>query len=104
MTRTAVEGDFGDGREPGCWCCGDRTVVASLLRLNHHQEVGVCLRCVDRLSERKRWIERTTRRAPPGPWWRRLLYRAGVSRCGAPRRLHAPSSSCPSAGGLDSDP
>jgi hypothetical protein len=56
-------------------------VVASLLRLNEHPEVGVCFRCVKDLTQRKRVIERATRHAPPGPWWRRLLYRAGFNRC-----------------------
>ena len=51
--------------EPGCWCCGDRTVRASLLQLDGHREVGVCFRCVDRLAKRKRAIERMTRHAPP---------------------------------------
>ena len=37
----------------------------------------MCFRCVDRLAKRKRAIERMTRHAPPGPWWRRVEYRAG---------------------------
>ena len=81
MERTAVGGDFAEGPDPGCWCCGDRTVSASLLRLETHREVGVCFRCVDRLAKRKRTIERMTRHAPPGSWWRRLMFRAGFNRC-----------------------
>ena len=70
------------GSSSGCWCCGDRTVKASLLRLGEHPEVGVCFRCVRVLAKRKRAIERQTRSAPVGwPFWRRLLYRAGFSHC-----------------------
>ena len=89
MTRTAVDDEFAAEPEPGCWCCNDRTVVASMLRLDRHQEVGVCFRCVDRLAKRKRQIARMTRHAPPGPWWRRLQYRAGLNRCQAPQGSHA---------------
>lgn len=81
METTAVGGDFADGPDPGCWCCGDRLVRASLLQLEGHPEVGVCFHCVDRLAKRKRAIERMTRHAPPGPWWRRVQYRAGFNRC-----------------------
>ena len=66
MTLTAVGGDVTEPPERGCWCCGDRTVRASLLQLDGHREVGVCFRCVDRLAKRKRAIERMTRHAPPG--------------------------------------
>lgn len=79
MTTTAVGAEFAD--EPGCWCCGDRTVRASLLRLDRHHEVGVCFRCVRELGRRKRAIERMTRHAPPGPWWRRAQFRLGFNRC-----------------------
>ena len=82
MTKTAIDvDDVDEPAVPGCWCCGDRTVAASLLRLSCHQEVGVCFRCVDWLSNRKRDVERMTRAAPPGPWWRRVQYRAGLNRC-----------------------
>jgi hypothetical protein len=83
MAMTAV-GDGGGraGEVSGCWCCGDRTVVASLLRLGEHPEVGVCFRCVGVLSKRKRQIERRTRAAPAGwSWRRRVLFRLGCSRC-----------------------
>ena len=82
MTRTALDGDY-DEQPPqsGCWCCADRTVFGSLLRLEEHPEVGVCFRCVDALVKRKRKIQRMTRAAPPGPWWRRLQYRAGFGHC-----------------------
>lgn len=67
---------------PGCWCCGDRTVQASLVRLGQHPEVGVCFRCVNVLGGRKREIQRRTRSAPPGlSGWRRVQYRAGFGRC-----------------------
>ena len=79
MQRTAVDGDFES--QPGCWCCGDRTVQSSLLRLDGRSEVGVCFRCVERLADRKHTIERLTRHAPPGSWWRRLQFRAGFNRC-----------------------
>ena len=81
MARTAVGGDVVDPGDPGCWCCGDRTVRGSLLRLEAHPEVGVCFRCVTYLQRRKRMVERMTRMAPPGPWWRRLQFRAGFNRC-----------------------
>ncbi len=51
MTHTTAIGtDDVDGPQPGCWCCGDRTVQASLLRLEGRPEVGVCFRCVDQLT------------------------------------------------------
>ena len=81
MMRTALGGDNEEHWQPGCWCCGDRTVTASLLQLGQHQEVGVCFRCVDALATRKRRIERMTRHAPPGPWWRRMQFRAGFGHC-----------------------
>ena len=82
MIKTAIGGDDdGQAPQPGCWCCGDRTVCGSLLRLDDRPEVGVCFRCVDSLRKRKRTIERMTRAAPPGPWWRRLQYRAGFGHC-----------------------
>jgi len=34
MVTTAVGGDQVEPPATGCWCCGDRTVVASLLRLD----------------------------------------------------------------------
>ena len=81
MERTAVGGDYFEPADTGCWCCGDRSVDASLLRLSGHQEVGVCFRCVDWLSKRKRELERMTRHASPGPWWRRVQFRVGFNRC-----------------------
>ena len=70
------------GPDAGCWCCGDRTVRASLLQLGAHPEVGVCFRCVNHLRKRKREIERRTRSAPSYlPWRRRVLYRLGYDRC-----------------------
>ena len=67
---------------PACWCCGDRTVSASLLRLGDHPEVGVCFRCVKVLAIRKRTIERQTRTAPAGwPLLRRVVFRVGFGRC-----------------------
>jgi hypothetical protein len=82
MALTAVGGDDGrSGEVTGCWCCGDRTVVASVLRLGAHPEVGICLRCVGVLARRKREVERRTRAAPVGwPWWRRVLFRLGFQR------------------------
>jgi len=80
MTRTAVGGDYAEPQS-GCWCCGDRFVSPSMLRLERHPEVGVCFRCVNNLAQRKRTIERMTRHAPPGPLWRRLQFRAGFNRC-----------------------
>ena len=71
----------------GCWCCGDRTVAASLLRLSEHQEVGVCFRCVDTLAKRKRTIERMTRHAPPGTWWQRFRVPRRVQSLLISRRL-----------------
>jgi hypothetical protein len=67
---------------PGCWCCEDQTVQASVLRLTEHPEVGVCFRCVQELSRRKRQIERQTRHAPPDlSWWQRAKYRSGFAHC-----------------------
>jgi hypothetical protein len=66
----------------GCWCCGDRTVQASLLRLAEHPEVGVCFRCVRILARRKREMQHRTKAVPEGwPFWRRVQYRAGFGRC-----------------------
>lgn len=83
MAVTAVGSDSGGPRGvPGFWCCGDRTVQASLLRLGEHREVGVCFRCVRVLARRKRAIERQTKAAPAEwPLWRRVQYRAGFGRC-----------------------
>ena len=82
MAMTAVGGEFGSSGVPGCWCCGDRTVAASLLRLGEHPEVGVCFRCVRVLASRMREVERRTRAAPAGlPVWRRVLFRLGFNRC-----------------------
>ena len=81
MDRTAVGGDYLEPADTGCWCCGDRSVDASLLRLSGHPEVGVCFCCVDWLSTRKRQLERMTRAAPPGSWWRRVQFRVGFNRC-----------------------
>ena len=83
MALIAVGGDFGEPMGvTGCWCCGDRTVQASLVRLGEHPEVGVCFRCVGVLVRRKREIKRCTRAAPVGwPLWRRVLFRLGYSRC-----------------------
>lgn len=78
---TAVGGDFAERPPTGCWCCGDRTVSGSLLRLDEHPEVGVCFRCVRVLQKRKRKIQWMTRKAPPGPWFRRVQYRLGFGRC-----------------------
>ena len=83
MDMTAVGSDsFEPSEVPGCWCCGDATVRASLLRLGDHPEVGVCFRCVRVLARRKREIERRTRAARVGgPWWRRAQVRLGLGRC-----------------------
>jgi hypothetical protein len=83
MAMTAIGGDFGDPTGvTGCWCCGDRSVRAGLLRLGEHPEVGVCFRCVSVLARRKREIERQTRAAPVGwPLRRRILFRLGHNRC-----------------------
>ena len=80
MTTTAVGGDY-DEHRPRCWCCGDRLVLAGMLQLERHPEVGLCFRCVDTLAKRKRTIERMTRHAPPGAWWKRVQFRAGFGRC-----------------------
>jgi hypothetical protein len=80
--ETAIGGDFIEPTNSGCWCCGDRTVRSSLLRLSQHPEVGVCFRCVRYLEKRQHEIERQTRSAPAGlPWRRRVLYRLGYNRC-----------------------
>jgi hypothetical protein len=83
MAMTAVGSDWVEPPGiPGCWCCGDRTVAGSLVRLGEHPEVGVCFRCLKYLDRRKREIQRLSRSAPPGwSWWRRLRYRAGFGRC-----------------------
>lgn len=79
--HAALAGDYREPPDMGCWCCGDRTVRASLLRLDAHKEVGICFRCVKELGHRKRAIERMTRHAPAGSRWRRLQFRAGFNRC-----------------------
>ncbi len=81
--RTALGSDWVEPPTPtGCWCCGDRTVQASLVHLGEHPEVGVCFRCIGYLAGRKREIKRRTRAAPVGwPLWRRVKYRAGFGRC-----------------------
>lgn len=86
MARTAVGSDFLEPPEvAGCWCCGDRTVVASVVRLGEHPKVGVCFKCVRVLARRKRAIQRQTRRTMSLPagwsWWRRVQYRVGFGRC-----------------------
>ena len=81
MVSTAIGGDQVEPLVTGCWCCEDRTVQASLLRLDEHAEVGVCFRCVDWLHKRKRKLQRRTQHAPAGPRWRRLQYRAGLGDC-----------------------
>jgi hypothetical protein len=83
MATMAVGDEHGPHSDvTGCWCCGDRMVRASLLRLKEHPEVGVCFRCVRVLAKRKREIERRTRHAPVGlSWGRRVLYRGGHNRC-----------------------
>jgi hypothetical protein len=81
MVITAIGGDFVVPPDSGCWCCGDQTVSASVVRLSAHPEVGVCFRCLGYLNGQTRAIKRASRRAPPGPWWRRLQYRAGFNRC-----------------------
>lgn len=86
MALTAVGSYFLEPPEAsGCWCCGDNTVQASLVRLGEHPEVGVCFRCVRVLARRKRAIERHSRRTRslPASWsrWRRVQYRAGFGRC-----------------------
>jgi hypothetical protein len=81
MVITAIGGDFVVPPDSGCWCCGDQTVSASVVRLSAHPEVGVCFRCLGYLNGQTRAINRASRRAPPGPWWRRLQYRAGFNRC-----------------------
>lgn len=78
---TAVGGDNIEQTPTGCWCCGDRNVRASLLQLQEHPEVGVCFRCVASLVTRKRKLQRMTRHAPRGPWWRRVQHRAGFGHC-----------------------
>jgi hypothetical protein len=80
----AVGTDSLEPEDPsGCWCCGDRTVQGSLLRLGDHPEVGVCFRCVKVLVQRRREIERRTRRAVlmDRPLWRRVQYRLGFGPC-----------------------
>ena len=81
MTQTAIGGMFEERPDPGCWCCGDSTVRASLLRLRVHPEVAVCFRCVEDLAKRRRAMERASRAAPPGPWWRRVRHLAGFGHC-----------------------
>jgi hypothetical protein len=87
IRRMALTPVGSDSLEPpegttGCWCCGDRTVQASVVRLGAHREVGVCFRCVGFLARRKRDIQRRTHSAPPNwPLWRRMQYRAGFGRC-----------------------
>ena len=83
MATTAVGSDVVEPPgTPGCWCCGDRTVQASLVRLCEHPEVGVCSRCVKWLARRKHDIRRRNRPTLAGwPLWRRVRYRAGFGRC-----------------------
>lgn len=82
MAMTAIDSHSAEPPTTGCWCCGDRTVKARLVQLGEHPEVGVCFRCVEMLRKRKREIERQTKAAPIGwPFWRRVLYRAGLSHC-----------------------
>ncbi len=81
MTHTTAVASDIEGPQPGCWCCGDRTVRGSLLHLDGRPEVGVCFRCVDRLRDRKRAVQRMTRHAPPGSWWRGVQFRLGLNSC-----------------------
>jgi hypothetical protein len=67
---------------PGCWCCGDGTAPANLLRLSNHPEVGICTQCVRILARRRRELERRSGATPIGwPFWRRVLFRLGFNRC-----------------------
>ena len=82
IAMAPVGGDVGRPDFTGCWCCGGRTVRASLLRLGEHPEVGVCFRCVGWLARRKHEIERRTPAAPVGwPLWRRVRFSLGFNRC-----------------------
>ena len=66
MVATAVGEDQLEPPATGCWCCGDRTVRASLLRLGEHPEVGVCFRCVRVLAGLRR---RESSGSAGNPWW-----------------------------------
>ena len=35
-----------------CWCCGEQRPAASVVHLNSHPEVGVCLGCAHFLQRR----------------------------------------------------
>jgi hypothetical protein len=65
MVITAIGGDFVVPPDSGCWCCGDQTVSASVVRLSAHPEVGVCFRCLGYLNgRRERSNERVAGRHP----------------------------------------
>jgi len=86
MALTAVGSD---SLEPpgttGCWCRGDCTVRASLVRLGEHPELGVCFPCVRVLVRHTRALRRRTLRTQtlPAGWssWRRVRYCTGFGRC-----------------------
>jgi len=81
VVTTAVGGDDAERPDTGCWCCGDRTVDARLLRLDAHQEVGICFACVKRLRHRMRATRRRNVHVPAPTLWQRWRYRAGFGRC-----------------------
>jgi hypothetical protein len=78
MAMTAPDRNLVEPPE-GCWCCGDRTAGASLVRLHAHPEVGVCFRCIQWLDEQRDAIGRRTGQVRSGPWWRQLQDRAAAA-------------------------
>ena len=47
-----------------CWCCGREQKTEELVRLGHHPEVEVCLRCAHFLHQQARRREDALTRAP----------------------------------------
>jgi hypothetical protein len=54
----------GPSGELPCWCCGQPTPEANVLRLGEHSEVVVCLGCAHFLHQRARAQEDAARPSP----------------------------------------
>src|SRR3954470_24904220 len=63
MTEQTATGPVAGGPsgEVACWCCGQPTPEANVLRLGEHPEAAVCLGCAHFLHQRARAQEDAAR-------------------------------------------